>query len=77
MNDYSTISDCRRAIRDGNGLNLNQDPRDPNPIRSDLGQIKMNLDRIWISMHGSKVDMEQVRFILISRSRSIFTHHLM
>ena len=33
-------------IRDGNGLDLMQDPRDSNPIGSDLGLFKMNLDQI-------------------------------
>ncbi|KAH9735887.1 Dol-P-Glc:Glc(2)Man(9)GlcNAc(2)-PP-Dol alpha-1,2-glucosyltransferase [Citrus sinensis] len=46
--------------RDGNGLDLTQYPRDPNPIGSDLSRFKMNLDRIWISMCGSKMDLEQV-----------------
>lgn len=32
--------------RDGNGLDLIQDPRDPNLIGSDLNQFKMDLDRI-------------------------------
>ncbi|KAK9189835.1 hypothetical protein WN943_018434 [Citrus x changshan-huyou] len=51
--------DFIRAM-DGNGLDLTQDPRDPNLIGSDLGWFKMNLDRIWISMCGSKTDLKQV-----------------
>ena len=46
--------------RDGNGLDLIQDPRDPNPIGSDLDRFKMDLDRIWISMCGSKMNLEQI-----------------
>ena len=46
--------------RDGNGLDLIQDPCDPNPIGSDLGRFKMDLDRIWISMYESKTDLEQI-----------------
>ncbi|KAH9789960.1 Receptor-like protein 33 [Citrus sinensis] len=47
------IGSCHRnqgEERDDNRLDLTQDPRDPNPIGSDLGRFKMNLDRIWISM---------------------------
>ncbi|KAK9189840.1 hypothetical protein WN943_018439 [Citrus x changshan-huyou] len=55
----SLEKDFIRAM-DGNGLDLTQDPRDPNLIGSDLGWFKMNLDRIWISMCGSKTDLKQV-----------------
>ena len=46
----------KRSIkfRDRNGLDLTKDLRDPNPIGSDLGQFKMNLDRIWTSICGSR-----------------------
>ena len=61
---YSTSNFCTLNLfmesRDGNGLDLIQDPRDPNPIGSDLDRFKMNLDRIWISMCGSKTDLEQI-----------------
>ena len=50
--------------KDGNGSDLIQDPCDSNPIGSDLGRIKMDLDRIWISMRGSKADLEQIRIYL-------------
>ena len=46
--------------RDDNGLDLIQDSCNPNPIGSDLDQFKMDLDRIWISMCGSKTDLEQI-----------------
>ena len=48
------------GCRDGNGLDLILDPRDPNSIESDLGRFKMNLNRIYILMCGSKTDLEQV-----------------
>ena len=55
---------CRHSSslssRDGNGLDLIQDPCDPNPIGSDLDRFKMDLDRIWISIYGSKTDLEQI-----------------
>ena len=50
--------------KDGNRSNLTQDPCDPNPIGSDLSRIKMDFDRIWISMHGSKADLEQIHIYL-------------
>ncbi|KAH9750440.1 S5 DRBM domain-containing protein [Citrus sinensis] len=56
---------------DGNGLDLIQDPRDPNPIGSDLGQFKMNLDRIWILMCGSKADLEQWASVVHSDAASV------
>ena len=49
-----------RVVRDGNGLDLIQDPRDPNLIGSDLNRFKIDLDRIWISMCGFKTDLEQI-----------------
>ncbi|KAK9223244.1 hypothetical protein WN944_011686 [Citrus x changshan-huyou] len=49
-----------QPTRDGNGLDLIQDPRDPNPIGSDLDRFKMDLDQIWILMCGSKTDLEQI-----------------
>ena len=49
---------CQSTVRDGNGLDLIQDPHDPNPIGSDLDRFKMDLDQIWILMCGSKTDLD-------------------
>ena len=44
--DTMFIDACMGECKDGNGLDLIQDPRDPNLIGLDLGRFKMNLDRI-------------------------------